>query len=272
MIDWFRSWHGAPTDNKWLVIGRKANVAPGIVSAVVWALLDYASQQIERGSIEGFDVETYSAFSGFEEAQIGAVINALQDKGLVKNNRLEAWDRRQPKREDFNATERKRKSRDNAPDEQQSHTVTQCHTQSHDVTTEKSREDKDKIIPPVVPLKGEFTQWWSIYPHKIGKGAAEKAFPKARKSASLEDLLSGLKRYIRDKPPDRDWCNPATWLNQQRWMDEPQEINENARRNQSYNPTTALELALADQTYAHLRTGSGGHRADVAALPKPPDG
>ena len=67
MIDWFRSWHGAPTDNKWLTIGRRAGCAPGIVSAIVWALLDYASQNTPRGAITNFDMETYSAFSGFEE-------------------------------------------------------------------------------------------------------------------------------------------------------------------------------------------------------------
>ena len=27
-MDWFRSWHGAPTDNKWLVIAKRAMEAP----------------------------------------------------------------------------------------------------------------------------------------------------------------------------------------------------------------------------------------------------
>lgn len=30
-----------------------------------------------------------------------------------------------------------------------------------------------------------------------------------------------MQRYIATKPPDRNWCNPATWLNQERWRDEP---------------------------------------------------
>lgn len=25
-MDWFRSWHGAPTDNKWLLIAKRAGV------------------------------------------------------------------------------------------------------------------------------------------------------------------------------------------------------------------------------------------------------
>lgn len=88
-IDWFKSWHGAPTDNKWLVIAKRANVSPGIVSAIVWALLDCASQSGNRGSIETFDIETYSIYSGFSEEQIGAVINSLKDKELIKNNRID---------------------------------------------------------------------------------------------------------------------------------------------------------------------------------------
>jgi hypothetical protein len=101
MASWFRSWHGAPTDNKWLVIASRANVAPGIVSAVYWALLDHASQADERGSIAGFDVETYCAFSRFPESDVTAVLAALHEKNVIgPNDRLTAWDKRQPKRED----------------------------------------------------------------------------------------------------------------------------------------------------------------------------
>ena len=51
VMDWFRSWHGAPTDAKWLLIARKSGTTPGQVSAVFWALLDYASQHADRGSV-----------------------------------------------------------------------------------------------------------------------------------------------------------------------------------------------------------------------------
>src|SRR5512139_3945521 len=100
-MDWFRSWHGAPTDNKWLVIGRRANVLPGIVSAIAWALFDHASQTQERGSIASFDVETYAAFSGFDENDVNAVLDAMRAKGIIgPDDQLSAWDKRQPKRDD----------------------------------------------------------------------------------------------------------------------------------------------------------------------------
>ena len=111
MTSWFRSWHGAPTDTKWLLIARRAGVPPGIVSAVAWALLDYASQQPERGSVDGFDVETYAAFSGFEEADIRAVIEAMTTKEIIVSGRLASWEKRQPERED-NSSERVRRYRE----------------------------------------------------------------------------------------------------------------------------------------------------------------
>lgn len=57
MTEWFRSWHGAPTDPKWLGIAKRSGVAPGIAVAVAWALMDRASQAADRGSIDGYDAE-----------------------------------------------------------------------------------------------------------------------------------------------------------------------------------------------------------------------
>jgi hypothetical protein len=99
-LSWWRSWHGAPMDHKWAVIAARSGVKAGIVSAIAWALLDYASQHKDRGSIEGFDTEEYSVFSGFSEQEITAVILAMTEKGIIKNGRFANWEKRQPKRED----------------------------------------------------------------------------------------------------------------------------------------------------------------------------
>jgi hypothetical protein len=107
MIDWFRSWHGAPTDPKWLGIARKAGVAPGIVVAVAWALMDRASQAEDRGSIEGYDADGLACFFGCEPEQVEAIVTAMAEKGMIADGRFTAWEKRQPKRED-NAAERAR--------------------------------------------------------------------------------------------------------------------------------------------------------------------
>jgi hypothetical protein len=137
-VDWFRSWHGAPTDPKWLLIARNAmkriethetQITPGMVSAVVWALFDCASQAEQRGNVEGFDIETYSMFSGFSEAAVSAIVEELKQKSIIVSGCFSAWEKRQPKRED-NSTERVRAHR-NAMKRNE----TQCN----------AREDKEEI-------------------------------------------------------------------------------------------------------------------------------
>lgn len=151
---WFRSWHGAPTDPKWLVIERRAHcqgVTPGMVSAVAWALMDYASQNTDRGSVAGFDVETYSTWSGWGEDQVQAIIDAMRSKGVItEDDKLAAWDKRQPKREDATATARQQRKRErdrNAPRDSgvTNSDVTHGHAASRDGTTDKIREDKIRI-------------------------------------------------------------------------------------------------------------------------------
>jgi uncharacterized protein YdaU (DUF1376 family) len=63
--------------------------------------------------------------------------------------------------------------------------------------------------------------FWPIWPNKVGKPAAEKSFASARKRASLDQIISGVRSYVDSKPSDRPWLNPATFLNQDRFNDRP---------------------------------------------------
>jgi hypothetical protein len=68
----------------------------------------------------------------------------------------------------------------------------------------------------------EFAIFWAEWPNKVGKPAAVKALAAARKRGeSFEAIMAGVRSYIRDKPPDRSWMNPATFLNGNRWEDQP---------------------------------------------------
>lgn len=71
-------------------------------------------------------------------------------------------------------------------------------------------------------LKHDFAEWWSNYPHKVAKIAAEKAYRVARlkRKASAQDLLTGLAKYIQHKPEWQSWAHPASWLNAGRWLDD----------------------------------------------------
>jgi hypothetical protein len=84
------------------------------------------------------------------------------------------------------------------------------------------RYDKKESRPSLRDdQKAEFDQWWVKYPHKVKKPVAYTAFIKARAKVSLADLLAGVERYIRDKPPDLQFAHPASWLNGERWTDQP---------------------------------------------------
>jgi len=149
-IQWWRSWHGAPIDHKWAVIAKKANVIVGIVSAVAWALMDYASQHKERGSIEGFDIETYSVYSGFNEIDVQSVINAMISKGMIVDNIFVNWEKRQPARED-NSTERVSRYR------AKKRNVTQCNADDSNDTPQIKREIKIKDTDTDTDKENEHT-------------------------------------------------------------------------------------------------------------------
>lgn len=69
-------------------------------------------------------------------------------------------------------------------------------------------------------INEEFAAFWAVYPRRVAKLAAQKAFIRARRQATLIEIVEGVQRYIHSKPSYADWCHPSTWLNQGRWLDE----------------------------------------------------
>lgn len=70
----------------------------------------------------------------------------------------------------------------------------------------------------------QFDEFWTRYPRKVGKGAAQKAYAKAVKAIAHDDLMFALSRQlagIEAKDPQFR-PHPATWLNSERWNDEPE--------------------------------------------------
>ena len=82
--------------------------------------------------------------------------------------------------------------------------------------TEKSREETHTATP------FGFAEFWLAYPKRVGKGAAEKAWAKARpeidvvlKAIAAQSLTDAWRKDGGQYIP-----NPATWINQRRWEDE----------------------------------------------------
>lgn len=207
--NWWRSWHGGPTDPKWLAVAQRTQTNAGTVSAIIWSLLDHASQAHPRGSVASFDVESYAAFSGFPAATIQSVLGALRDKNIIKSDAFASWDKRQPKREDGSA-ERNRRWRERKR--------TQADVNGR--ILDKIREDK-KDNAQNAQSDFHFLEFYEAYPKKKSKKDAAKAYQQARRDVSHETIMAGLTRI---KPTWRDpqyIPYPASWLRAGGWDDQP---------------------------------------------------
>lgn len=86
----------------------------------------------------------------------------------------------------------------------------------------------DDEAPPIPPPG--FDDFWSAYPRKVGKAAAERAWTKATKRADPAAIVAGAERYAveraaverrKGKPHAVQFtAHPSTWLNDGRWDDE----------------------------------------------------
>ena len=69
----------------------------------------------------------------------------------------------------------------------------------------------------------EFQTFWGLYPKKVAKGAAIRAWQKLNQAERTEaiDALANHLKYWKFKGTDKEFIPyPATWLNQMRWLDE----------------------------------------------------
>ena len=83
-------------------------------------------------------------------------------------------------------------------------------------------------------MAADFALFWSQYPRRVGRLAAERAWKRALSHGTVDEILEGVRRYrdeiFREKRERQFICHPATWLNQGRWMDdEIDEIREDTR-------------------------------------------
>ena len=77
----------------------------------------------------------------------------------------------------------------------------------------------------------DFLAFWEVYPKKIAKGDAFKAWKKAKAKPELEALLSIVNRQAQWEQWRKDGGqyipNGATWLNGKRWDDEETNVKPN---------------------------------------------
>ncbi len=141
--------------------------------------------------------------------------------------------------------------------------------EAHEQSTNRATNDQPNQTPdtrlntnPPTPRKrgkpaepAGFDEFWSAYPRKVAKGAALKAWAKAKPDEPLQQQILAAIGRARDGP---DWRkdggafipHPATWLNAQRWLDEPVTVVAVAPAVDVWKPPpamTAEERAASDE-------------------------
>jgi hypothetical protein len=227
-MDWLRWWHGSSTDPKFRMIAAECNMPLASIIGLWAYILECASSNKTRGQIDNFDLEVAGFHLGID---VVTPCNAMKRRNMFHETgetlHVTNWEKWQPKRErDDVSTDRVRKHRGKQKQELTSveNDVTPCNANETHVTPrgEESREDIKHSL---------FDEFWASYPRKVGKGAAEKAWQRAKINGHHAKVMGALESQKRGQ----DWIkeggrfipNPATWINQRRWEDgdtTPQEV------------------------------------------------
>jgi len=115
--------------------------------------------------------------------------------------------------------------------------------------TEEQSKKTCPAKPNVTPAPDNFLDWYLEYPRKESKGVAEKAYAKARKIATAEDLIQGAIRYREDPNREPSFTKlPATWLNAKCWEDGPLPDRDSGRRPSTSDRRLQAGFDLLQQT------------------------
>ena len=92
-----------------------------------------------------------------------------------------------------------------------------------DTDTERTTTSSSPAAKTAHDDDPDWLKFWSVYPRRVGKAAAQKAWAKALRSATAADIIAGAERYRDDPNRSAQYTkHPTTWLNQGCWDDEPE--------------------------------------------------
>lgn len=104
----------------------------------------------------------------------------------------------------------------------------------------RTRRVEEECVPPQPPPRSKypakFLEFWALYPKKVGKDAALRAWknrkgdlPSPGEMAKILEAQTGSEQW--QKEGGRFIPNPSTWLNQGRWDDELEQPKPNGSKN-----------------------------------------
>lgn len=96
---WFRHYAGASFDPKFDLIAARAKAHPAVVRCAFFLMLELAAVAGDRGTVEGWDDEVMSIPLGSDPETLERIRFEMQGR-LLDGDRIQNWEKRQPKRED----------------------------------------------------------------------------------------------------------------------------------------------------------------------------
>jgi hypothetical protein len=242
MTRWYRAYEGTVTDAKLGEVALVAGCSRSVAIAAWHCILENCASTNEKGR---FDMTPRRCAVILQEAipTIEAVFAEFAALGLIENNTVCAWSKRQY--ESDNSTERSRRHRAtsrNGDATLQGRCATPPETETETYT---ETEKKISVSAPRARSEGEdppgFTEFWNAYPKRDGspdrKGAV-KAFKAALQRVSLDVIVEGAEQFTvamraRGKFGTEYVPQARTWLNGDRW-------------NERYEPSRALDDRQAE--------------------------
>lgn len=94
-MQWFRHYHGTSEDPKFRLIARKTGIHLCSILAYWHYVLEYSSDQDDRGSVEGFDLELAAITLDLDDAESKIIFENFYSSKLLKNDRVKSWEDRQ---------------------------------------------------------------------------------------------------------------------------------------------------------------------------------
>lgn len=221
----------------------------------LWTLADWEGRLQERPKRMRLELFPYHPNTDMEQ-----ILSGLEQKRFIVRYSVDGENYIQitnfKKHQYISGKEKEKPSQIPAPD--RNHTGTKpASTQSSDTTlhsTDNGQGTRDKGQQTTVAsprVSDGFDAFWALYPKKVSKGAAEKAWGKLR--PPVEQVLSALD-WQRSQP---NWVkdngqfipNPATYLNAKGWEDEPTALKQG---DDGWEPTSEE----ADRLWPHLFGGT----------------
>lgn len=188
----------------------------------------------------------------FEESTVQLALEALERLGMIRRDadgilavtgweehqNIEGMDRIREQTRKRVAEHRSRKKQLELPDRYGNVTVTVCNAtdKEEDIDIDKDIDkdidiDKDNNTCSFCDAqKADFESFWKVYPKKVAKKEAFKAFKKIKTPVSI--LIDAVEKQKKSDQWTRDHGQyipyPTTWLNQERWVmeDDDQKTNQ----------------------------------------------